>query len=173
MNKLNNNTNKKYNIMNLKKFENQELFEQYKQSSEYKEPNVALVGDTIMYNGSVSNSGGGGGLTYFDVSGFDLYNSPIDDFIVIATIIKAIVVTGNSDMGINTGDIVIFPTSYISMFKELISIQLIACGVSLQETLVMSGQSATIEESIKNMVGEEFYNSIPRLTREEFYNLEQ
>lgn len=45
--------------MNLKKFENQELFEQYKQSSNYKEPNVSLVGNTIMYNGSVSNSSGG------------------------------------------------------------------------------------------------------------------
>lgn len=37
--------------MSLKKFENQEQFEQYKQSSEYKEPNIALVGDNIMYNG--------------------------------------------------------------------------------------------------------------------------
>lgn len=58
---------KKYkNSMNLKKFENQELFEQYKQSSEYKEPNVALVGDNIMYNGSASSSGGSD-ITYYSV----------------------------------------------------------------------------------------------------------
>lgn len=144
------------------------IYPKYIKITSASKPTYAEV--NFAEQGGGGNSGGGGGFTYFDVSGIDL-NSPIGDIITNVSIVKVIVKTGMPEMGVNEGDILILPIMYFIELCSALSLTTIAFGVALQERVVVLGQSSTLEENIKNDIGEEAYNSLPRITKEEFYNL--
>jgi hypothetical protein len=114
-------------------------------------------------------SGDDGGLTYFDLSGIS-----IDDIIAAAmnaSIVKSISATDAPDMGVNAGDIIILPIMHFMDLGQPLSLTPIAIGIALQEREIFMGLSTTIEDLVKNEIGDEVYNSIPRITKEEFYNI--
>jgi hypothetical protein len=132
----------------------------------YAEVNFAGEGGN---SGGGGNSDDGGGLTYFDLSGIS--NDDIIDTVMYASIVKAISATDAPDEGVNAGDIIILPMIYFMDLETSVSLTPIAIGIALQERTNFMGQSITIEDFVKNEIGDEVYNSIPRITKEEFYNI--
>lgn len=161
--------------MNLKKFENQELFEQYKQSSEYKEPNVALVGGTIMYNG-VSHSSS---LEYIDVRQFDsLFKNAdinlIESLVFLSYNFRSGIITQIPSIHILSKQI------YGQQSYENILRNVTALSIDFNIKFRIEDNAVPVTITIKeylmgiNYNGTNVYdalNACPRLTKEQFYNL--
>jgi hypothetical protein len=116
--------------------------------------------------------GGSGDITYFDLtdilsSGFNI----LDAIDYLGGMLKAKVTNISGATNIEKGDVIIFPSPMIYKLLPDMSLEPMGVGVCLSDMICIQKQTFTVEEVLKELLTTEFFDRIPRITKEEFYNL--
>lgn len=133
-----------------------------------------------MYNGSVSNSGGGSidpndenYVEYLDISGYEKDGNEI-----LGAILEIILICNGYYKTTNDGLLCIFSSSYCVMLGQEFLLEMLnntkaICLMPNAKIMYIEKELQSFYELLKKNKLDEFYNSIPRITKEQFYNLEQ
>lgn len=129
----------------------------YNKNSLYFPNGVNLDGDT---------SSGESTIEYLDVSGGDFATNPSSK--------SGLMLASSAFRVKGEGYLNILPSLFLMMHQEDISIENIkAFKIDMNEMyLETNAEPKTIKEELEKSYGKEYLASIPRITKEEFYNLE-
>lgn len=108
--------------------------------------------------GGSNSDGGDSSIEYLDVSGMDKMTKSA--LLELSFYVK-VIVSGNNTIALGT------MTDVRSSVDNII-----ALGVDINANIVSPNISTTLIEYIQLMGILDMYNSVPRITKEEFYNLE-
>lgn len=128
----------------------------------------------IVLDKSNNESDGEGGsestMEYLDISGIDINDNP--QFINIATTASLVYVSDYTAYGQTLNGVITYGQFvFIGSDSQYVKAFAIDHNIDILNMQTMSGY-VTIKEYFRMLNIEELYNSIPRITKEQFYNLE-
>lgn len=123
-------------------------------------------------NFAEQGGGSGDGITYLAL-GSELFSSSniLDVINYIGGMLKAKVTSISGASDTEEGDVIIFPSPMIYQLSANMSLEPIGVGLCLSDMICMNKQQVTVESALKELVTTELFDKIPRITKEEFYNL--
>jgi hypothetical protein len=134
-------------------------------------PDSGYALDKVNITTDIKGSGGGD-ITYFDLtdissSGFNI----LDVIDYLGGMLKAKVTSISGGHYTEEGDVIIFPSPMIYKFTAYMSFEPMGAGLCLSDMICIEKQQFTVEEALKELLTTELFDKVPRITKEEFYNL--
>lgn len=137
--------------------------------------NVTTLNTTTLDGGVIIKKGGGGtptppsggesNIEYLDVSGGDFAEHPEGK--------AGLLIASSATRMKGEGYLNIIPSAYFLLFQEDMSIvDIKALKIDMNEMFVLSNaEPKTVKEELEKSYGKEYLASIPRITKEQFYDL--
>lgn len=157
----------------LKNFNTTEEYEAFREGDQYLVPNVSFIENTAsVINDSwyVPQSGGSGGgnIEYLDIR---QYTADIINNQYIATVLGGAVSIKIIYNGMQFVGPVYFMLSVLNDIQAVVT-NTIQVAIDWSAKTVIAGETKTVLDMALLKATQEQLNAIPRLTKEEFYNLE-